>query len=278
MGLDAAHDRLGVAVSVGAALAVAWAAAVLDGARRFAAGPGLPPERYRALVGAAGAGASAPTPLERVGVRRLGDAVIGRVALLRPVGPDLVGVGIVAAVAGTVVFGIGGLLVALGGVAAAARRAVRRRVTAERTESRELAALIEVVALMVRSGLPLGVAIERACAAVAGSAPDALGRVLRSGPGTDVALQRWGSTGTAERVAIAALLSAALRSGGAVAERLEARAQRMRHRRRHELLAEARRLPVRLLVPLVCCTLPSFVALTVVPLLVVSLRSLGPLI
>jgi tight adherence protein C len=47
---------------------------------------------------------------------------------------------------------------------------------------------------------------------------------------------------------------------------------RLDRRRRAEL--EARRVPVRLLAPLVLCTLPAFALLTVVPLLAASLRAL----
>ena len=47
---------------------------------------------------------------------------------------------------------------------------------------------------------------------------------------------------------------------------------RIDRRRRAE--EAARRLPVTLLFPLVCCTLPAFALLTVVPLIVGSLRAL----
>ena len=47
-----------------------------------------------------------------------------------------------------------------------------------------------------------------------------------------------------------------------------------RDRRRRAAEEDARRVPVRLLFPLVACTLPAFVVLTVVPLLVVGLDSL----
>jgi tight adherence protein C len=56
-----------------------------------------------------------------------------------------------------------------------------------------------------------------------------------------------------------------------VLERLAADARQMRRRRFDE---RARRLPVRLAVPLVLCTLPSFALLTVVPLLLAALTSL----
>jgi len=56
-----------------------------------------------------------------------------------------------------------------------------------------------------------------------------------------------------------------------VLERLATEAREMRRRRFDE---QARRLPVRLAVPLVLCTLPSFALLTVVPLLLAALTSL----
>jgi tight adherence protein C len=58
---------------------------------------------------------------------------------------------------------------------------------------------------------------------------------------------------------------------GPVLERLAAEARAQRRRR---LDALARQLPVRLSIPLVLCTLPSFVLLAVVPLLLAALSSL----
>lgn len=52
----------------------------------------------------------------------------------------------------------------------------------------------------------------------------------------------------------------------------EGRAARQRH---HE--QQARRLPVRLSVPLVCCTLPAFLLLAIVPLIGGTLLSMTPL-
>jgi hypothetical protein len=49
--------------------------------------------------------------------------------------------------------------------------------------------------------------------------------------------------------------------------------------RRRQAEAAARELPVRLALPLVCCTLPSVAVLTVVPVIVAALGSfpsLGP--
>ena len=58
---------------------------------------------------------------------------------------------------------------------------------------------------------------------------------------------------------------------GPVLERLSAEARA--HRRRQSDIA-ARQLPVRLAVPLVLCTLPAFVLLAVVPLLLAALSAL----
>lgn len=58
---------------------------------------------------------------------------------------------------------------------------------------------------------------------------------------------------------------------GPVLERLAAEARAHRRRRAE---ATARQLPVRLAVPLVVCTLPSFVLLAIVPLLLAALSSL----
>ena len=49
-----------------------------------------------------------------------------------------------------------------------------------------------------------------------------------------------------------------------------------RDRRRRGAESDARQLPVRLAVPLVVCTLPSFVVLVIVPVIVDTLGHLGP--
>jgi len=69
-------------------------------------------------------------------------------------------------------------------------------------------------------------------------------------------------------------LSAADRYGLPLAPVLERLSLEARQQRRRDCDAAARELPVRLAVPLVLCTLPSFVLLAIVPLLLGALSSL----
>jgi tight adherence protein C len=69
-------------------------------------------------------------------------------------------------------------------------------------------------------------------------------------------------------------LSAADRYGLPLAPVLERLSLEARQQRRREADATARELPVRLAMPLVICTLPSFVLLAIVPLLLGALSSL----
>lgn len=68
--------------------------------------------------------------------------------------------------------------------------------------------------------------------------------------------------------------AAADRDGLPLAPVLERLADEARHRRRRLADARARQLPVRMALPLVLCTLPAFVFLAVVPLLLAALSSL----
>jgi len=68
--------------------------------------------------------------------------------------------------------------------------------------------------------------------------------------------------------------AAADRYGQPIAPVLERLATEARQHRRHQADTLARQLPVRMSLPLVLCTLPSFVLLAVVPLLLAALSSL----
>jgi tight adherence protein C len=70
-------------------------------------------------------------------------------------------------------------------------------------------------------------------------------------------------------------LVASLRYGTPLGPTLALVGHDLRLLRRHQAEERLRRIPVRLLFPLVCCTLPAFVLLTVVPLLAGALGQLS---
>ena len=74
-----------------------------------------------------------------------------------------------------------------------------------------------------------------------------------------------------------AAVSAAERTGLPLAPTIDRIADDAREHRRRSTEIEARRLPVRLAVPLVCCTLPSFIAIAIGPILIGALSSLRSL-
>jgi len=75
-------------------------------------------------------------------------------------------------------------------------------------------------------------------------------------------------------VGVVEALTSSERYGHPLGPVLERLAADSRADRRRLAEADARRLPVRLSFPLVCCTLPSFVLLTIAPLLAGALGSL----
>jgi Flp pilus assembly protein TadB len=83
------------------------------------------------------------------------------------------------------------------------------------------------------------------------------------------------SVGEPARAIVHAII-AAEQDGAPMGTVLSRLADDARRQRRHDLEAAVRRLPVRLSFPLVCCSLPAFVLLTVVPLVAAGLRRLGP--
>ena len=83
-------------------------------------------------------------------------------------------------------------------------------------------------------------------------------------------VEEWGP----RALTFVATVAATERSGLAVAPALERLADEARQHRRRGAEAAARELPVRLSFPLVLCTLPAFVLVAIVPLLVGALSSL----
>jgi tight adherence protein C len=109
---------------------------------------------------------------------------------------------------------------------------------------------------------PLGGELARACEEVS------LGR--RLGDALDDIPAR---AGEATRPLVAALL-ASERYGAPLGPGLERLAHEVRADRRRRAEEAARKIPVKLLFPLVSCTLPAFGLLTVAPLIASAVRSL----
>jgi tight adherence protein C len=174
----------------------------------------------------------------------------------------------------------------VGAVLAAASVPVLARARARRTERARVSALQarlpDAVDLLVVAGTA-GLAPRQALALVSERGPPELRPafaevVARAGAGEpwSRAVERLLATvGEPARGVVHAIV-AAEQDGAPMGTMLSRLADDARRQRRHDLEAAVRRLPVRLSFPLVCCSLPAFVLLTVVPLIAAGLRRLGP--
>ncbi|HTJ75728.1 MAG TPA: type II secretion system F family protein [Acidimicrobiales bacterium] len=196
-----------------------------------------------------------PTP---AGARRLGTALVVAVVAL-PVLPP------VAIPAGVLAWALPAL---------SARRRQRRRVAAI---AADLPDVVDLLVLAVGAGLTVRLAV----AAVARRASGPLGAELahalheaelgrRLADALDDLPTR---AGEATRPLVAALV-ASERYGASLGASLERLAHEVRADRRRRAEEAARKVPVKLLFPLVSCTLPAFGLLTVAPLIASAVRSL----
>ncbi|MFP3905502.1 MAG: type II secretion system F family protein [Acidimicrobiales bacterium] len=163
------------------------------------------------------------------------------------------------------------------GVVSVVRRR-RGRERAERAMFDELPEVVDLLSLAVSAGLTvplaLGVVADRGHGRLAGE----LGRARRAaelGTGLADAIDAIPARLGDEVRPITRLLSASLRDGTSIADALGRVAGEVRTERRRRAEERARKVSVRLLFPLVCCVLPAFALLTVVPLLAGSLSSIS---
>lgn len=151
-----------------------------------------------------------------------------------------------------------------------------RRAQASRM-ARDVPTALDLLALCTSAGFSLPLAHRQ----VAERAPGDVGRALaeaaaaadRGLPRADALVSALAPLGSDAR-AVADLLADHLRYGTSLGPGLERLALELRLASRRRVEEEARRIPVRLLGPLVLCVLPAFALLTVVPLLVASLEAL----
>ena len=143
--------------------------------------------------------------------------------------------------------------------------------------TRSLPELIDLLSLGVTAGLTLRQAAEAVVSWLPHPCDEAIGRSLeRSSRGEPWADALCGATrelGPSTQYVFSVLI-AAERDGAPVAPALHRASDEARRRRRTRAEERVRRVPVLMLFPLVSCILPAFALLTVVPLLVGTLRDL----
>ena len=252
------------------ALPAAWATAVVAGSWSWRPAP----RRVRRLVGASRPHGARRTPL----VERIGGAVL-RVCR-RPADAALarrVGTAAVLALATAPVLPAAAPIAGLVGwcwPAVQLRRDRRRRLAAY---AADLPDVVDLFVLTVGAGLTVPLAVAGVSRRAAGPLGAELRRVC-----DDVAVGRRlaealedvpARAGEAVRPLVAALV-ASERYGAPLAAGLERLADEVRRDRRRNAEEAARRIPVKLLFPLVGCTLPAFALLTVAPLIAGAVRSL----
>jgi tight adherence protein C len=246
------------------------------------------PLAWSALVGA-GLWHRRPRPTRRLSLIDGGPttaSALGRLgaALRRAVGlpPDdvvapAVGATTVAALAALVV--LPPLAPLVGVVGAASVPALRRRRTRRAAEgwAEALPDAVDLFGIALGSGLTVPLALP----IVAPRAPPPLGPALveadvrfRHGEPLERSLGRLVDRSPAVRPLVTVLV-AAHADGVPVADALARLADEQRTARRRAAEARARQVPIRMLFPLVGCTLPAFVLVTVVPPVVSALADLG---
>ena len=256
---------------------VAWLAAVLAAGWRHRP----PPARIRTLGPPVGAGAASSPRLRRSGpalLERLGTTVLRRIG--RPVGPDggrRLGGALAVAALGLALLPPAAVPAGLVAWALPALRARRRQRLHLAAIAADLPDVVDLLVLAVGAGLTVRLAV----AAVARRAPGPLGAELaRAGHDADLGRRLADAlddlpqrAGEATRPLVAALI-ASERYGAPLGASLERLAHEVRADRRRRAEEAARKVPVKLLFPLVSCTLPAFGLLTVAPLIASAVRSL----
>ena len=155
----------------------------------------------------------------------------------------------------------------------------RTRARGARSLREELLVAAELLAVAARAGASVAQAVEAVAPRVPGRArrgprcghPVRVGEVLHWTRRSPTVVAELG-----QPVApLVAILRAAHLDGEPLSPALRGLADRLRDAHRRQVEAEARRLAVRMLVPLVCCILPAFALECVVPVVVEAVRGAG---
>lgn len=200
------------------------------------------------------------------------------------------GVGLLASLAAASVWVTGVLGVRAGGrvpfgpetAAAAPRRPVKPRGRAARAEQREarqeVPQLLDLLAAGSTAGLSAELSFRRAVACLRGSLGAALGEVVHAidlGTPWREALAAYAtSSGDPDLRRTVAVLARTETLGVPLSDATRELARTVREARRAGTLERARTAPVKMLFPLVFLILPAFLLLTVVPVLITTVRSI----
>ncbi|MDN5918234.1 MAG: type II secretion system F family protein [Pseudonocardia sp.] len=176
-----------------------------------------------------------------------------------------------AAAVWALVGGTGGLVTGIG-IGASVVVAARRWATASGhpgTDTGDLAAAWDLLAVCLRVGLAVPVAVEAAAQRLPGPAGAALRRtsgLLALGAGAE---QAWEATAPLpELAAIGRAASRSAATGAALRRTAEAEAARLRAELADLAEAKAQRAAVRITVPLGLCFLPAFLVLGIAPVVI----------
>jgi tight adherence protein B len=153
-----------------------------------------------------------------------------------------------------------------------------RRPAAATVALDELPEAVELLGLAMAAGHGVPAAIS----AAARVADGVCGRVLRTsaarlaaGEGLAAVLARWPLALGDDARPLVVALTVAHEDGVRAADSLDRVAADLRHARRQRAAERVQRLPVAMLFPLVCCVLPAFLLLSVVPIAIGSIRTFG---
>lgn len=153
-----------------------------------------------------------------------------------------------------------------------ARRATEARI------ARELPFALERIGTALRSGYPIDGAIRMVAPDTRGALGEALrdaARIGELGGSRGDVMRRLEAAPTEALRRTARALARSDRLGVPAADTVEALAADLRARARAAAESDARTAPVRMLFPLAFCFLPAFVVLTIAPIAIEALRSLG---
>lgn len=160
-----------------------------------------------------------------------------------------------------------------------ALRLRRERLQRAALVRRQLPEVVDLLALVTGAGFTVSLAVEAVARRAGGPIGSALAAVVAATAGGrrlgDALGDLPAHLGEPVRPLVAALV-AAERDGAPLGRSLDRLATELRHDRRRRAEAAARRVPVKLLFPLVACILPAFALLTVAPLIAGAISALRP--